>query len=187
MFNRFKSYLIYILLVCIVALFFYIRIQQNINQRQVDEVYRLDEQLLKMDTIVRNMRTSYTRGKDGKIIIKREYIPQEAKVIIKVDKETNNVTTTIRRYGFCYSHGVSASYDYSAKGISFAYSPKIFFWGRYGSIINISGQSLGVGISRNISDTPLLHLLNTEIFVSYQGIKFYTDAPTYHVGFRWII
>lgn len=181
MLARAKNYLIIILAVIIAVFYAYLKIQQKIHQRQEDVTTTLEDNTLKVCEIADNLLTTKYRDKDGNVKVKRQYIPPEGKVTIKVDKGSTDVKVSVRDYGFCFTPGFSLSwYRQLAKSKmgtelvpAILFSPKIAYYRRYGLILNVNNKTGGIGISRHLDDTLFLwHPQNLEAFVSYHPLTF---------------
>lgn len=185
--NKIKNWGIIIGFVIIGVLYVYTKIQARTIQIWRDKVITLDEHLNKQVVISRGLLLEKTRDKEGKIVVRRRFVPPESKITITTERleETGDDGITavrIRTRGLAFSPGIAVAY---IKTPLVMFSSKLFFWSRWGVIMNVNEKSFGFGISRYIDDAFFIwHPRNLEAFWSYHPVKFVTDAPRWYVGLR---
>lgn len=180
MIQKLKTYLIVILASISVVFYAYIKIQQNVNQRQEDVTVTLEKNTLRVVDIANNLLVEKFRDKNGKVTVKRKYLPSEGKVTVTQTID-GKVTVKVKSFGLCFKPGIALSwYRQPAKSRlgteivpAVMFSPKFAYAGRLGLIACVNHKTVGVGISRHMDDMFWIwRPQNLELFLSYHPITF---------------
>lgn len=176
--NRFKNYLIILLAVIIAIFYAYIRIERKIAQNREDKLAVLDTSIKKVCTIANGLLVEKYRNAQGKIEVKRTYIPPESRITVTV-LNTGDTTIKFKTYGLCLEPGVSISGYWNPVNLELFFSPKIAYWSRYGLILNVNHHTFGAGISRHLDDMFFIYRpQNLEVFVTNQFIRYSSTVPS---------
>lgn len=180
MINRFKNYLIIILAVIIAIFYAYTKIQLKINQKQQDKIETLDENLQRVCTIADNLMIEKFRNSQGKVEVRRTYLPPEGKTTVTVTNK-GDVTIKVKRVGFCFKPGIGLVWNKHPLMLS----TKIAYASRLGLIVNGGYKTLGIGISRHLDDAFFgWRPQNLEGFISYHPQIFEQGSQTWFIGLR---
>lgn len=175
----------------VIAVFFYIKDRIRDRQHEIDmaKIEFMDKNLNRLVDIAGPLLADKSRTKDG-IRVKRAFVPPEGTIRVKVlqepDKGSFKVKTEVKNKGITFRPGLGVAYD--GGKLRLIASSKLFYWGRYGGILNVNQSALGVGVSRFIDDlVPYWHPRNVELFIAYGFLSFRpnTDNSTkLQIGFR---
>lgn len=190
MLNKLKTPLILTLCTIIAILYVYTKVQEKLWQKDKDKIVDMDDKLNRIVTITNNLLVEKYRDKKGTVRIRRTFVPPESTVTIVTDKKEDGTDgkTTVKysRWGGCFSMGIGSGY-YSdrQRHMEISISPKVFYFGRYGAIVDVSRYGAGVGISRYMDDLLIIwHPKNLELYGSYTVVPFREDANNIVIGLR---
>ena len=123
MWNKIKNYLIVILAVIIAIFYAYVKIQLKINQKQQDKIEVLDENLQRVCTIANNLLIEKFRNSQGKVEVRRTYLPPEGKTTVAITNK-GDVVVKVKKVGFCFKPGIITLLKYSSGIQDFILSEK---------------------------------------------------------------
>lgn len=161
---------------------FYMKRLERSRDDMLTKVNFLADHLDAQVTISENLLREIRRTKDGKIKVVTHFIPPESRIDIAIPKDRGEVKVIADTSGFTFRPGISLGY---VNGLKVGASTKVFFWGRYGAVINGNSEGISGGVSRYVDDlVPFWRPENLEIYGGYRIVVFHASGNKADLGIR---